>query len=322
MKLFDLDACPYSGRNGSYGGAAGDKDGVLIDGEPWILKYPRPNLGMDKIERLAPFSLTPLSEYLASHIYGILGFDVHETILGKRNGFLVVACKDFCKGNSRLFEMRTVKNVHIVELNEKYGVELHETGDDFMIDLRELFVHFALNPELKELPGVSRRFWDQVVIDGLLANNDRNNGNWGILANSGGRKLAPIFDNGASFYSKKSEAAIASFLAHSESDRRRDESNVVLPYTLDGKHHLNYRAALRLSSVDIGETQASVLTESIKENAKKVASKMGEIEALFYSFPNVENGIEILSDSRKSYYLESFKVRFEDLLLPSARSRN
>lgn len=46
MKIHDFGNCPYSPRNGFYGGAAGDKDGVFIDGEPWICKYPKPTVGM------------------------------------------------------------------------------------------------------------------------------------------------------------------------------------------------------------------------------------------------------------------------------------
>ena len=41
MEIFDFSNAEYSNRNGSYGGAAGDKDGIVINGEPWIAKYPK-----------------------------------------------------------------------------------------------------------------------------------------------------------------------------------------------------------------------------------------------------------------------------------------
>ena len=41
MEILDLSNSEYSNRNGSYGGAAGDKDGIVINGEPWIAKYPK-----------------------------------------------------------------------------------------------------------------------------------------------------------------------------------------------------------------------------------------------------------------------------------------
>ena len=48
MEIFDFSNAEYSNRNGSYGGAAGDKDGIVINGEPWIAKYPKSNEGMAK----------------------------------------------------------------------------------------------------------------------------------------------------------------------------------------------------------------------------------------------------------------------------------
>ena len=41
MEIFDFSDSEYSNRNGAYGGSAGDKDGIIIDGEAWIAKYPK-----------------------------------------------------------------------------------------------------------------------------------------------------------------------------------------------------------------------------------------------------------------------------------------
>lgn len=67
MEIFDFSNAEYSNRNGSYGGAAGDKDGILINGESWIAKYPKSNDGMAKSDKLSKFSQTPLSEFIGSH---------------------------------------------------------------------------------------------------------------------------------------------------------------------------------------------------------------------------------------------------------------
>jgi len=265
---------------------------------------------------LSPFSLTPLSEYLGSHIYSILGYPTHETILGIRDGFLVVACKDFCSKDERLFEIRTLKNIHIAEMRNKLGLDLHETGDDHLVDLNELFIHFSNNPEMKSIEGIRERFWDQVVIDGLIGNNDRNNGNWGIIVGPRGKRIAPVFDNGASFYPKKSEASIAKALAMPEEERIQNALNVITPFTLDGKHHLNYGKILSLTEDDIPAKEVEYLRESIFRVAKLVLLKMPEIEAFFGSLPEQSQGIEVLAKGRSKYYLESFKARFEKILLP------
>lgn len=267
MEIFDFTECEYSNRNGSYGGAAGDKDGIIINGEPWIAKYPKSNEGMAKSDKLSSTTQTPLSEFIGSHIYGILGYPVHETLLGIRKGFVVVACKDFCDEKTRLLEMRTLKNIHIPEMNQKFQLDLHETNDDHLVDLNELFVHFELNPEISKIKGVSERFWDQIVIDGLIGNNDRNNGNWGILSCGDKRELAPIFDNGACFYPKKTTLAIEQLLKLPEADQARNNANIQEPFTLDGEHHLNYKFMLDLDETKIPASQLKLLKASIVKNS-------------------------------------------------------
>lgn len=318
MKIHDFSNCPYSPRNGFYGGAAGDKDGILIDGEPWICKYPKPTVGMRGMANLAPYASTPLSEYLGSHIYQILGYPVHETILGIRDGLLVVACKDFCAEDERLFEIRTLKNIHIKEMREELGLDLHETGDDHLVSLGELFIHFEHNPEMKSIEGLQARFWDQVVIDGLLGNNDRNNGNWGIIVGPKGRRIAPIFDNGASFYPKKSEESVRKALAIDESGRTPNSLNVITPFTLDGEHHVNFARMLELTGSEIPSGQATLLQEAIHKNAHLVEEHLEEIKTLFDGLPEEWGGIEVLSKERKAYYLRSFMERFKLLLLPKS----
>lgn len=41
MDILNLENAPLSDRNGSYGGAAGSKEGILIDGQYWLVKYPQ-----------------------------------------------------------------------------------------------------------------------------------------------------------------------------------------------------------------------------------------------------------------------------------------
>ena len=58
-------------------------------------------------------------------------------------------------------------------MNQNFNVDLHETDDGHLVNLKELFIHFELNPEISKINGISERFWNQVVIDGLIGNNDR-----------------------------------------------------------------------------------------------------------------------------------------------------
>ena len=62
-----------------------------------------------------------------------------------------------------------------------------------VIDSIEKISGLYLNDNIRE------KFWDMFIIDGLIGNTDRHNGNWGILVftRSNGAKFAPIYDCGS-----------------------------------------------------------------------------------------------------------------------------
>ena len=62
MKIVDLRDCPASGL--FYGGRAGQKEGILVDGVPWIAKYPRTTRDLQG-KNLPPYTSSPVSEHLA-----------------------------------------------------------------------------------------------------------------------------------------------------------------------------------------------------------------------------------------------------------------
>ncbi len=53
---------------------------------------------------------------------------------------------------------------------------------------------------------LKRRFWDMFIVDALIGNWDRHNGNWGFLYNSRTDEmtLAPVFDCGSSLFPLRS----------------------------------------------------------------------------------------------------------------------
>ena len=205
VKIYDLSQCPLSPKNGLYGGAAGSKEGIIINNEFWLIKFPKNTKSMRNVD--ISYTNSPLCEYIGSHIYEILGYKTHKTILGVRNDKLVVACKDFTDPNTMLAEIRTIKNYVNEELSEKLGVELDETGSNHFVDLPTLMIHIENNPILKALPNLEQHFFEQMIIDVYINNSDRNNGNWGVLRHFDGSPdvIAPVYDNGGSFQNKLSE---------------------------------------------------------------------------------------------------------------------
>ena len=121
MRIADLRDCPASGL--FYGGRAGQKEGILVDGAPWIAKYPRTTRDLQG-KHLPPYTSSPVSEYLGAHIYASLGIPVHETMLGYRNGKVVSASMKESSTNSSCINDMAI----LAARNSRFNVD--DTGSD------------------------------------------------------------------------------------------------------------------------------------------------------------------------------------------------
>lgn len=302
--IYDLNNCPINERNGIYGGKAGDKEGITINDEYWIVKYPKNTLGMRG--EVDSYTTAPLSEYIGSNIYKILGVDVHETILGIRNNKLVVACKDFCKREGSLREIRTLKNVFNKELSEIIESEFNSTSDSHLVDIDTLMLHFRLNPVLNKVEGITERFWTQFIVDILINNNDRNNGNWGVLYENGEYKLAPIFDNGASFANKKPDESLRKLL---DSPDKLKQS--ILTSRTIYSHKRKELFVRDIQGLDYPEFKkvATKLVPIIEE-------RLPDINSFILNIPDKYEGFYVCSDIRKEYYIKTMQLKLEWFLKP------
>ena len=305
-KIFDLNDMPLSDRNSTYGGNSGDKEGILINREYWIVKYPKSVKNLQNTGTLS-YSTSPLSEYLGSQIYHLLGYPVHDTLLGIRNNKVVVACKDFCDDTHRLIEFRQLKNTYNEKLSKALDQTIQSTGSDHFTNLPAIQIHLALNPAIKNIPNIKERFWDCVVIDGWINNNDRNNGNWGILRSKSGDVLSPVYDNGSSFWPNVSEEKL---------ERKLIDSRLLLDtavhgvtaYSLDGIHNAHFSEILQL---DIPE-----LHQAIERVVPMILQKMPDCMELIESVPEQSNGFPVISSTRKEVYKQSLQLSARLLLKP------
>lgn len=307
FEIYDLNNCPFSIRDGSYGGMAGDKDGIEFNNENWIVKFPKSAKDLNNVGDLS-YVTSPLSEFLGSHIYSILGYDVHDTILGIRQNKLVVACKDFCDENEKLYEMRTIKNSAHKEIEELANGDISSFSESSSndIDLDETIFHLNNNRILKQTPNCKNRFWECCIIDILINNNDRNNGNWGVIVNTKNKNysLAPVFDNGNSFYNKFSDNKILNKIEHNE---YQDILGTRTIYSYKGKV-LSSKKFLNLDFKDL-EKAVLKLYPIIKDN-------MDKIFKFIDSIPEQYNGYNVFSKERKENYKLSLSERLEKLIKP------
>ena len=186
-----------------YGGANGSKRSVIYQDEQYMLKFPpHPSRNRDM-----SYANSCLSEYLGCHIFALAGIPVQETLPGTYTYHgkekIVVACKDFTSPGVVLQDFASMKNQVIDSERNGYGTEL----DDILFSIHE---QPAIDP--KEL---EERFWDMFIVDALIGNWDRHNGNWGVLYDTVHDMvaLAPVFDCGSCLYPQLDEGKMQAVLS-------------------------------------------------------------------------------------------------------------
>lgn len=307
MKIIDMDDCQESKRHARYLGNAGDKDGIIYNGENWIVKYPKSTKAFQG-NNLATYTTSPLSEYIGSKIYEILGIDVHKTELCFRNNQIAVACKDFQKNWGDLLEIRGIKNSANKQIfQEGEELPISATGDS--VNLEELFLHFEKNPFLNNdyiKEQLQERFWDCVIIDILIDNNDRNNGNWGLLYNEDNERyeLAPVYDNGNSFSNKLCDKRLKEIV---------EENNI---NQVTGTRTVYSYQDKILSSKKILEFDNEILKQEILKIVPQIKEHLKDIRQMINDIPEEYRNLSVCNDIKKNYYIFCLKERFEKILEP------
>lgn len=305
--MIDFTNCKLSDRNLEYAGRAGEKRGIIYNNEHWFLKFPKNTLGLNNVTGLS-YVTSPLSEYIGSQIFKILGFDVHDTILGVyfdgKRYKIVCACKDFIVNdkNEKLIPYTALRN----DTNSSIMAR-HDDSYSSPTNINEILYQFDHNDILSNIDGAKKRFFSVVIVDMLINNNDRNEDNWGVIKfkDTSTYKLAPIYDCGNSFHSKASEDKICAIL----SDDNRLKSSA-----LNGVTAYEDDFGNRLSNLNILNLNDSYLHDAIIDVYEKVSSKLDDIENFINSIPNKYIEILIMSNERKEYYIKSLKIRLEVIL--------
>lgn len=298
-KVYDLDGCVLS--NLTYGGNAGSKLGIVFEGDFYMLKFPKNTRGMREME--ISYTTSPMSEYLGSKIYEMVGVPVHDTKLGVYDGKLVVICKDIehekMQSIGRLSVFGNMQNVYNENTFDSYSDSTDTKINKCIDNIKHNYIIEKVGQTI-----VLERFWTMFIIDTLLNNNDRNNGNWGFLVN-GDVELAPVFDNGNSFSNKFSEAQMMDRMDRLDKTQcevitsvfRDDEDKPILPFSFFKTQNV------------------SELNATLKAVVPRI--KIEEICAMIDEVPTEHKGIKVLSDIEKAFIKESIKVRLENIIIPA-----
>lgn len=216
-------------KNKTYAGANGGKISVLYNGEQYMLKFPP----FPTINKEMSYTNSCISEYIGCKVFESVGIPVQETVIGtytsKGKEKVVVACKDFTSQGITLQDFASLKNRIIDSERNGYGTELADI-------LSTIDEQTAMDSET-----LKTRFWDMFIVDALIGNWDRHNGNWGFLYNNATDEvtLAPVFDCGSSLYPQADEELMKKILSDKNELNHRIFDIPLSAVTYNGKK-INY----------------------------------------------------------------------------------
>lgn len=259
------------------------KKTLIYNNKKYLVKFPDP---IREKNKNISYINNAFSEYIGSNIFKIVGFEVQNTILGTYNyngkEKIVCACEDFTDENHILYEFENI--ALSVNPDKKIETELED-----IIEVINVITKTMKVKELKE------KFWDMFIIDSLIGNKDRHNGNWGILLNriTNISEFAPIYDCGSCLNSTLSDSELEN-----------------------------------LSETEIKNLAINTYS-CIKENGKKI-NEMSYIKslknrdcnnAIFRVFNKIDlnkieefiNNVEGITNIRKEFYKKIIKIRYNIL---------
>ena len=211
-------------------------------------------------------------------------------------------CRDFTFDENdkllyRLNPFYTYKS-SLTEQKEKSGSEYLEL--DHIITLIDL--HNGLPEEKKK--EFTETFFKMFYIDGIIANSDRHNGNWGFLANIYNEEIsfAPIYDNATSFFVESlNNETINEYL---ENDSAALFNNIM---TNNFSRLTNKGARINYSSY-IRSCEDVLLNKTIYDTALLINNNINNIVKEIR-----EN--KFINGKYKSFFLSFINISFNELVL-------
>lgn len=275
----------------AYNGANGKKIAIEYNGTQYMLKFP-PS-GINKLTQLSYIN-SCVSEHIGSNIFNMLGIEAQETLLGtfdvNGKSKLVCACKDFTAHGKEFYDFCSIKNTVIDSGHEGTGTEL----EDILESLE--------NQRYIDPIEATEYFWDMFVIDALLGNFDRHNGNWGFLVdrNTTEAELAPIFDCGSCLLPQADETIMKKVLSNDDDMNARIYQFPTSAIKLNGKK-INYYDFLM--SGEYGGCNDALLRITPRIDIEHIAAFIDEIPCL--------------SELQKDFYVEYLNARYQKIIVPA-----
>lgn len=275
----------------AYNGANGSKIAVLYQGDVYMLKFPPSGEG--KPTALS-YTNSCFSEHIASSIFNLLGIRAQETALGtytvKGKTKTVCACKDFTGRGKHLLDFCSIKNTILDSDSNGSGTELDDIMDT--IDKQQ----YVSPPLLRE------HFWNVFIVDALLGNFDRHNGNWGFLydENRNEAEIAPVYDCGSCLLPQADEKVMREVLTSEPALNARVYQFPTSAIKLRGRK-INYYDFLT------GGSDSDCVRALLQMMERIDLKQIGEF---IY-------GVEGITELQKEFYLRYISARYELIFRPA-----
>ena len=274
-------------RNKTYAGANGSKISVVYGGEQYMLKFPT----APSRNKEMSYANGCVSEYIGCHIFESIGIPAQETLLGtytkKGKQKIVVACKDFTSDGLVLQDFASLKNTIIDSEHNGYGTEL----DDILRTLNE---QTAFDPRK-----LTDWFWDIFIVDALIGNWDRHNGNWGFLYDNrtDAITLAPVYDCGSCLFPQADEEIMQLTLDNPEERDLRVFSIPLSGIKIDGKKIQYFDFISSLQNKDCNRALKHIVPRIDMDKIAEIIDKT-----------------PFISDLQRTFYKTMLKERKERIL--------
>ena len=275
----------------AYNGANGSKIAVSYNGTVYMLKFPPSTAG--KPTELS-YTNGCISEHLASSVFNLIGITAQETMLGtytiRDKLKLVCACRDFTAGGLHFFDFCSIKNTVLDSDSNGTGTELTDIMD-------------AIDKQQYISPSVLREhFWDVFIVDALLGNFDRHNGNWGFLYDdaSESASIAPVFDCGSCLLPQADESTMRRVLSSEPELHARVFQFPTSALKLNDRK-INYYDFI--SRGDNGDCCSALMRVFPRIDLPRIKVFIDQVEPL--------------SDLQREFYKTYIQARYDLILLPA-----
>lgn len=258
------------------------KKTLIYDNKKYLVKFPDP---VREKNKNISYINNAFSEYIGSNIFKICGFEVQNTILGKYNyngkEKIVCACEDFTNNENILYEFENLA------LSTNPDKKIETELNDIMEVIEE---GKMLNTE-----ETKEKFWNMFVVDSLIGNTDRHNGNWGFLLNknTGKVEFSPIYDCGSALNPMIEDEEIKKI---NETELKNLAINCYSCLKENGKK-INYMTYIK-----------QMKNEECNNAIKRLFSNIN-IDAINKFIDNVEG----MSTTRKDFYKKVIEKRYKIL---------